>query len=283
MKTKRDISEEISEINERDPIKYAETVLKKLHPYAADYIISMREFGLIPESSSCGQNTSEKSLKEFKDDIAKLNQHLFADWLNKEPSFQKAKKLMINKLLIAKNIEDINSECVIDFLKQIALEFICANFIATCMNNKNLFNQIVVPDENVEKIRFSIKKLKNELSKCGGLAFKHESKQHLLQYLLEELLNDDNKNIYSSGKKHARIIRELFTKRIIQQLVGIFNEQGFTHNFAVDVATNIVCIFFDQEMKKSDAAEDAKEIMKNLIEEQEFLEKRVLDLIFKQQ
>jgi hypothetical protein len=63
------------------------------------------------------------------------------------------------------------------------------------LDDQNKLKQVVVTKPKIKPINIALKKLRFELKKGGGLYFRNESKQHLLQYLLDELIEDDNKNV----------------------------------------------------------------------------------------
>jgi hypothetical protein len=260
--------------------KYADKLFKTLQPYASMYRKSDFEYGLLPEYyHGHPDNVPMPELSISLEEAAeRMSQHPFLLWLNRQSGFARAKEKIANEHLVF--IGATENEVIRKHRNSFALEYVCSLLIHYFTNNSNKLSQIVVTKKKRDPILKAMKKLRHELKKGGGIYFADESKQHLLQHILDDELNRvDEKNVFSSEKNHPFVLRHFLTKKIIQCLFEIYGMQYVSCNLAADIALDITSIFFPRPMDRSDAVEEAWEILKSVAKDNEFKQKTIANIL----
>lgn len=244
-------------------MKNYEENIKKLLPNATSYI---RAFNNVVS------HTSNQSREACKKELHDLSKHDFAIWLNNQPAFKAANKKMRDNHLIKKSIDDINSHYIGPYIKQSALEFICANCLKNIVENfESLEDAIVIPS----KMKEMTLKFKTHLMALSQ-TFELEAQSQLFNYLIYESMQNPI-SIYNSGKKHPDIVREYFTKRIMAHLCTFFKGNA-TNSCLIDVTLDIVGLFFTP-MDRDNASKLFKKVKSNQQKNEKFMNKLVKDLI----
>lgn len=266
--------------NEIDGAKYAEKMFEVLRPYASEYKKLEFEYGLFPEYyRHRDSKRAPEPLINIENGIIALSKHPFVTWFNSQSGIIQAREKIANEKLIV--ICDPGIEAIKKYRNSHALEFICTSFIHYFTNDNNKLTQIPVTKEKLKSIETAMRKLKHELTKGGGLYFFEESKQYLLQYLLDERINDDRQNIYTSKKIHNHILRQLLTKKIAQCLFIMYGLPEISNAFVVDIALDISSVFFDNPMDRGDAISMTKNIHSQIIQDNTFKEQTIGSLLAK--
>jgi len=217
----------------KNSTQYTETTFQILKPHAEEYRKLGRQYGLIPEYDhySSHKNTVTDPTLPLEDYIKKMAQHSFVIWLNKQAGFAQAKSKILKENLLLKS--EPGNEIIKNHRNQFVLEDLCSLIVYHFANNKSILTQIAVTKKKTKPVITAMKQLKHELKKGGSIFAEVESKQYLLQHLLEELLRDENHNVYSSKKNHPHILRQFLTKKFMESLFNIFGVQQLTHILVV--------------------------------------------------
>lgn len=219
---------------------------------------------------------SDISPIELQEKMRTLKQHDFATYLNRAPNFIKAKQKLISKNVIILEINAPDSNY--DYLQQIVLEYICANIFGVLLPSKNLEYDIVATKKQQKEIQFSMKRLQSILRKYGGIYFASSAKQHLLQFLLDDLINDNTGNVFSDKKQESHYQRRLMFKRLIEGMCRSLPRTKDSIHLFTEVALDICNIFYGP-MDKEDAKELAERIQPLVEQENIFLTKTVAELL----
>ena len=230
-----------------------EKKLEILHPYTLEFL-------------QLFNNSSE---------IEPIFQNPFVAWINSHPSFEKAYQIMLANNLISD--KDKNTKLFF------VLEAICANCILFIIGykikhaKKDLSAEIVPKKRQGEMVHKAMQRLKGAINLYKGIYCKYESKQYLLQHLLNDILSDQEdgkRNIYSSGTTKQYLIRELLTKRFICLLYMQFMQKNPEPRLIAKISLQMTELFFES-MDISDATDIAKEIKKNVAEDQKFAKQSI--------
>jgi len=262
-----------------DQNAYADKVFHILKPYVAEYSKLEQEYGLFPEyyQHHPDQPTQPKPKLTLEEAIKSLAEHPLIHWLNRQNGFVAAKKMIVDSKVVVMCNPD--AEAIREYRNTVALEFICALIIHYFAGEKNKLSQAVVTKPKFKPIDTALKKLRFELKKGGGLYYKHESKQHLLQYLLEDLFQDDSKSVYSEAKNHENVSRHILTKKFMQALFKIYGYEKISRSTVVDIALNLTAIFYTRPMDRREALKDAKVILQNLVEDEQFRQQSIAEIL----
>lgn len=254
---------------------YADKVFNILKPYIVEFRKLEFNYGLFPEYYKHHPDhlTPPETKLTLEEAINSLCKHPFICWINKQEGFIAAKNRISEDKLVVMCQPD--NEIIREYRNSIALEFVCALIIHYFAGEKSKLAQAVVTKPKIKPISVALKKLKFELKKGGGLYFRHESKQHFLQYLLDELAKDDNKNVYSEARDHENVSRHIITKKIMQALFKIYGHENISRSAAVDIALNLTSIFYAQPMDRREALKDANRVLENLVDDEQFRQQQV--------
>jgi transcriptional regulator of met regulon len=275
MKTTIEICSEIniptlpSEKTLANPNLYAGHAFKILKPAIAE----LRRFeinnGLLPEYFHEHPDNIEAPKPDLSLDVAieRIKTHPFIVWINKQPGFIQAKKI-IEKLGLKINGEP-NSATIKNYRNTYALEFIVGTAIHYFSGEPHKTDQSIATKKKKKDIINAMKRLKHQLNLKGGLFFESESKQHLLQHLLDDLVNSESKNIYSEAVTHTNAERHQLTKRIMQSLIIVYGAKNITETSVVEITLSAVSDFYIT-MDKRDAHNNACEIFKHVDKEDSF-------------
>lgn len=277
MKKPCEISEKLSKIKkDQDDGVYAKKVFQVLHPYAEDCMKCFYGYGLMPEYDFFQAEKSSLPIAlKLEDAIYKISKHPYILWINEQSGFLQAKKRILEEKLVVFNEPDLDA--LKKYRNSAALEFICSLIVYYFTNNENKLTHAVVTKGKIKAIDTAMKKLRHELTKGGGIYFAEEAKQHMLQLLLDEWVKDQKESVYSSKRYHEQLIRQIFTKKIIQSLFEVYSRQEISHVLLVDLALDITSIFFPRQMDRSDAVIDAKKIVATSIKNREFMFKTIAE------
>jgi hypothetical protein len=259
-----EIINEISKIKNNDP-NYSKKLLLKLYSYAADYIRVSKEVGLLDVYIK--EELVERDL--FDQGLLQLTKHEFYIWLNKNPNFKNAKERLIKNKIICCDCSEMKTP--MDYMSFAVLENSCANLISTDFINSDLIKKSIIPHKKINSIRNVAFKLEKKLLKLDGFVFESELKQHLLQFILADLLSNSNESIFNSGTSHPKLLRAFFLKKFLYLLISFFNNAQLKSSFFADTAIDITGVFFNGEVDRSDAINMAKLIQKTVNDDRRML------------
>lgn len=249
----------------------AQTTFDAQMTNARDYIIHERSLGFFPERFS-----SEISQIPDENALTIMNQHSFVIWLHQQPHFQQAKKKIVDWSL--PTIKSTSDEIVSRYREKFGLERLCALLIHFFTDNKHKLEQAVVTEKNKKPIITAMKKLRHELNKGGGGYFENGIQQHLLQMLLDSLLEKKGHHPYSAKRTHSSVLRQIITTQLIRALDNTYEQISYAQ--IVELCLDITSIFFAHPMDKRDLEEIAKHILDTVREEKIFLTKTVNEILF---
>ncbi|HBD7397096.1 hypothetical protein [Legionella longbeachae] len=205
-----------------------------------------------------------------------ISKNKFFIWLNQKSSrFSRAKTRMIKQGLIAPR--DFLPKDQTDFARKYFLEYLCTIIIHYFCDSAVL-EQVPALKGAHRKIKKAMKFIDEELKSQGTLAFENALMQSIFQKSLESLLVSDNRNIYSSGKTHEYIARELFTKRVMQGLYKFSLSHNPSDYLITEVAMDITDQFFETRMA-SDPRDIALKIKAEVIEENRLIKMSIKEFI----
>ncbi|RUQ85045.1 hypothetical protein [Legionella septentrionalis] len=242
---------------EEDEFKF----IKTLHPYAEELNIMF---------------TRENDLSVAMDKIVK---DPLVYWLNsgKDSNFNHAKNKMIKRGLIPNT--DFHPTSISEFRHQYTLEYFCSAILRFLLDSEDKLKQIPALKEQHSKARKAMIVARDELFKLGTIPFANEVWQTLLQMALNRLLNNDNRNIYSTGKFHEKIASELMSKKIMSSLYLKYWDNKLTNDFVVNIALTTTAQFFSTTMDMKEAKNNVKKIKADIEETRSLLVKTVSELL----
>ena len=210
--------------------------LKKINPYTGikPYPDDFEELFCLVQPQPENMAEAEKHIRENK----------FFLWLNKEGSaFSEAKNKMIKKGLILS--EDFLPQSDADFANKYPLEHDCILIAHYFCEKERILRQVPALERKHEKIRVAMKFIQEELETLGTLPFEQNIMQHVFQVALKSLLKTDERSIFSAGKMHPYLARELVFKRAVECLYMRYMEHSkITDNFVREMALHIIDQFF---------------------------------------
>lgn len=214
-----------------------------------------------------------KSIINAEEEIAK---NKFFIWLNqKNSSFSKAKTRMIKQGLISPR--DFLPKDLTDFAEKYFLEYLCTIIIHYFCESA-ILEQVPALKGAHRKIKEAMKSIDEELRTQGTLVFENALMQSIFQKSLEALLVSDNRSIYSSGKTHEYIARELFTKRVIQGLYKFSLNHNPSDYLITEVTMEITDQFFESRTA-TNPREVALTIKAEVIEENRLMKMSIKEFI----
>ena len=211
-----------------------------------------------------------------EDTLNTMKKHPFVLWLHQQTGFSQAKDKITKAQLAIINPKAI--EIVNRYRECLALERLCALNIHFFTDNKKKLAQAIVTEKDKKPILAAMKKLRHVFNKGGGFYFANGAKQHLLQILLEDLLQSPIDNVYSAKRDHQSLLRQVVTTNFAQALFRTYID--LTVDQAVNICLDITSIFFSGVMDKRDAERIINEIANNVHEENEFLKKTGMEILF---
>ncbi len=210
--------------------------LKKINPYTdiKVYPDDFEELFYLVQSQPESLENIEGRIRENK----------FFLWLNKEGSaFSEAKKKMTKKGLILS--DDFLPQNNADFANKYPLEHDCILIVHYFCEKECILRQVPALEKRHEKIRGAMKFIQEELEALGTLPFEQNIMQHVFQLALKALLKTDERSIFSTGKIHPYLARELVFKRAVECLYMRYMEHSkITDNFVREMALHMVDQFF---------------------------------------
>lgn len=180
----------------------AQTTFTAQMANARDYITNERMLGFFPErfSTEIFQIPDENALNTMK-------QHQFVRWLNQQTHFQQAKNKTVKWSLSGR--KSTTDEIISLYRQEFALERLCALLIHFFTDNKCKLEQAVATEKNKKPVMNAMKKLRHELNKGGGFYFENGIQQHLIQMLLDNLLEKKGSDPYSAKRTHQSVLRQI--------------------------------------------------------------------------
>lgn len=253
----------------RNPNAYADHAFKILKPAIANLRRFELENGLFPEYFYAHPDRikAPEPKLSLEAAIEQIKSHPFINWINKQPGFIKAKEI-IDKLGI-NAMGEPDSIAIKTYRNTFTLEFVVGTAIHYFLGEPHKTVQAVATKKKKRDITNAMIRLRHQLNLNGGLYFESESMQHILQYLLDSLLKNQPKNVYSEAVTHDNVNRHQLTKRIIQSLVTVYGLQNITEISVVDITLNIVSIFYTT-MDRRGVYDDACAIFKHINRENSF-------------
>lgn len=196
----------------------------------------------------------------------KIRTNLLVLWLNNPPhNFFQVKKKLIAKKLIPSSVCHIQT--IDNFRAHYRLEYICSAIIRFLMDSKEKLDQVPALKSEHEKIIISMSYIKKTLEELGTLYFQNEILQYLMQYCIEELLIEAKRNVFSTGKRHKDLARELMVKRFAELFYFIFRDHQISDEFICEISITIAAHFFSKPM-------ELKEVRAMIAEIKESAEKK---------
>jgi hypothetical protein len=238
---------------------------------ARDYITNERMLGFFPErfSTEISQIPDENALVTMK-------QHPFVRWLHQQTHFQQAKRKTVDwSLSVIKTTPD---EIISRYREEFALERKCALLIHFFTDNKRKLEHAVVTAKSKKPVITAMRNLRHEFNKGGGVYFENGMQQHLLQILLDSLLEKKGHHLYSAKRNHPSVLRQIITTQLIRALDMTYEQ--ISDAKTIELCLDMTSIFFVQPMDKRDLEEIAKNILVTVREEKIFLNKTVNEILF---
>ncbi len=239
------------------------------------------EFKFVMELQPYAEELNILLTREENLDIAikKITENPFVYWLNSntECNFNQAKKKMIIRQLIPEAAFQPSN--ISELRRKYTLEFMCSAVIRFLMDSEVKLQQIPALKEDHAQRRKQLINIQEKLNTLGTLPFDNEVYQYLFQASLEQLLRNDRRNVYSSGKYHKGIASELMCKKMMQLLFFNFWEQNLANDFVITVAQTITAHFFSSSIDAREAKNLVKIIRSNVGETRELLNKTVCQLL----
>ncbi len=250
--------------------QFSEKVFEELHPLANNYLKLVKKDVFLVGVINPGNQ---------KEILSRLSKHDFVKWLNKQSAFILAKEKHANINMTAKS----NLAIISEYKNTFTLEWICAWVISNFTRRPDVLKEVVAKKSRKRKVIGAVKKLKHELNLSGGILFSPESKQHLLNWLIEELLNEDvsERNVYSSGITHDFQQREIFIKEIIKAIFVIFGNDT-KHLLVTEIALDVASVFFSSPMDRGEALELTRKISENITSDNLFQQKCIRDILIEE-
>lgn len=223
--------------------------------------------------------STQENIAQTENKILKNN---FFKWLNEDGvGFSEAKDKMIKYAIILprtvtpKNISELH--------RKYALEYMCTCNVHYFCEKESILRQVPARKEQHKKVIAAMKFIEDQLNSFGTLPFEDSVTQHVFQMALTSLLQNENRSIFSAGKNHKFIARELFTKRTMEFLFK-YCPSNVTVNFVMETALKITDQFFYSRMA-TDTRKMALKVQKNVAGQtkllhmtiQEFLETEFID------
>jgi len=202
--------------------------------------------------------------------------HPFVEWINNPPheGFLKAYKMIVTNNAITGN----------DLKLFFDLQFIYANAIEAIMGlrkriGKESFNAQVAPKMPLkDALHNDLKSIQGKLNLgTGGIQSPYESQWFLLERLIKDILDSEPKgrrNLFNAAGAHSFLLREVLTKRLIQELLICYWKSNLECSFVANVALEMLSIFFNP-MDKSDATDWAKEIKKAIEKDMKYCQQTI--------
>lgn len=227
------------------------TTIQILRPYASQ----------LGELLSTGGN--------HKRSVNLIDGNLFFKWLNNDEhsNFSKAKKTLKKHRLISKSQH------------KYTLEYICCEIFLYFDNDKIIISQVPALKEDHKKILAYMTFIRDKFSELGTIYFESEVIQYLLQFCLDQLLKEPQRSVYSTGKTHEDIARELMVKRCTELLFELYEINDFSDELAATTSINIASQFFKQPMELKEAKALAKRIRIAVARSKEIRNKLVKNLL----
>lgn len=250
--------------------RFSETIFEELHPLANDYL------SLANKNIFLSEVVNEKDQNEI---LSRLSEHDFVKWINKQSGFISAREKYKNMKIVAKS----DLAIIAEYKNNSALEWICAWVISGFTCKPDILKDVVAKKSRKKKVIAAVNKLKYELNLSGGILFSPESKQHLLNWLIEEILKEEEgeRNVYSSGITHAFQQRELFIKEIIKAMLVAFGSD-INHSLVTEMALDITSVFFSSPMDRGEAIDLTRGISENIVSDNLFQQKSIRDILFEE-
>lgn len=271
--SKCQISLLLSKIRSADT-EYAIEMLEILLPFANQYMELWKECVALHRALAEHTNVALELLDKFNNNLQDIQNLPFTLWLRRQANFIEVKNRLIASKIMYQNIDDIPLKNVEAQLNYYCIESLLANLIEYLTPNARSLHQTVF-------IPVDWKRLINK--NIGDLTlmsrnFELNAEEHLFLSLVAKLKNSKG-SVFNSGKPHEWQLRELMTKRIIQSLLNQPCLAKETKTFHADIALDLVGIFFGAVGKRDDVIKIVEKIAQNLLDEKEFIQKQVLDLL----
>lgn len=272
--SKCQISLLLSKIRSTDT-QYAIEMLEILYPFATQYMELWKKCTALQVTLTENTDMPTHALDELNNNLQNIDNLPFTIWLRGQANFIELRNRLIANKIINQNVDDIPSQDIEARLSHYCIESLLANLIEhLAPNAKNLKHAVFIPVDWKRLVNKNMDKLI-----LMSRNFELNAEEHLFLSLIEKLKNSKG-NVFNSGKPHEWQLRELMTKRIVQSLLNKSDLANETKTFLADIALDLVGIFFESVSKRDDVIKMVEEIAQNLFDEKEFMQKRVIDLLY---
>ena len=167
--------------------------------------------------------------------------------MNQDSStFSEAKDRLIKKQLLLPR--DWILQTPAHFELKYTLEYVCCQLARYYLAEDANLTNVVALNSSFQEILKAMKTIQKELKKTPNMPFGNSVIQQVFKLTLHELINSDTRNIYTSGKNHFFIAREIITKRAIGMLNPYWSRSKVSNNFITDIALAITDRFFETRM-----------------------------------
>lgn len=227
---------------------------------------------------------------ESKQEILKTN--VLISWLNDKIHTlreKKHKQLYSNNFYEAKRkmtkhgfipSDDFLPSTIEELRHKYILEYICSAVIKYLMHSKNMLDQIPALRSKHKKFLDYMQYINDGLDELGTVFFQDEVHMYLLQCSISALLMNKKRSVFSAGKWHKDLAREIMAKRIIELIYFHFHDRKVTTEFVVDVSVSVASHFFFPPMEHKDLEKIVDDIKQSAYNKQTLLNKTIKDRLY---
>jgi hypothetical protein len=113
------------------------------------------------------------------------------------------------------------------------------------------------------------------------MPFENQIWQTLFQLSLEQLLKNNARNVYSTGKFHEKLASELMSKKMMEFMRLMFGAANLSAEFIINIAITVTAHFFTTTMDLKEAKTCLSKIKANA-EEISSLKNKTVETLLKE-
>lgn len=192
-------------------------------------------------------------------------------------NFYEAKRKMIKHGFIPS--DDFSPSTNEELSEKYILEHICSTIIKFLMHSSNMLAQVPALKAKHKKIIHCMQYIHDEIDTLGTIYFQDEVHMYLLQCSLRKLLTNKKRSVFSSGKSHEDLAREVMIKRTMELIYFYFPDRTITNEFVIDISISITSHFFFPPIERKDVEKIAVAIKQSAYDKHVLMNKSVKDLL----
>lgn len=173
-----------------------------------------------------------------------IHKNKFYRWLNKDSSpFSLAKNKLINKEALLPETWTLQIPSQLEY--KYTLEYICCQLVKDYLISDIMLNKMIALKSTFSQFKKSLESVVKHLQN-PHLSFGNAVIEQLFKLAIDEVMNDDRQNIYTSRKNSPTLLRDTFTKRSIGLLYPYYHRyEDLNNNFIVDISIALTEQFFN--------------------------------------